>query len=72
MRIGGKEYSEIVITDKEDNLLVSITDEDIIEEKNCKVICVPVDCQPRLLFIDLSGFDTGVATPLIIRTWKLS
>ncbi len=44
MRIGGKEYSEIVITDKEDNLLVSITDEDIIEEKNCKVICVPVDC----------------------------
>lgn len=42
MRIGGKEYSEIVITDKEDNLLVSITDQDIIEEENCKVICVPV------------------------------
>lgn len=42
MRIGEMEYSEIVITDKEDNLLVSITDQDIIEEENCKVICVPV------------------------------
>ena len=47
MRIGGKEYSEIVITDKEDNLLVSITDQDIIEEKNCKVICVPVECKEK-------------------------
>lgn len=43
MKIGEKEYSQILITDKENNLLVSITDEDIIEEKNCKVVCVPVE-----------------------------
>lgn len=43
MRIGEKEYSEILITDGEGNLLASITDNDIIEEKNCKVLCVPVE-----------------------------
>ena len=43
MRIGEKEYSEILITDRENNLIVSITDENIIEEQNCKVECVPVD-----------------------------
>ena len=42
MQIGGKEYSEILITDAEGGLLVSITDKDIIEEKSCKVVCVPV------------------------------
>lgn len=41
MKIGEKEYSEILVTDGEDNLLVSITDKDIIEEQNCKVVCVP-------------------------------
>lgn len=43
MRIGEKEYSEILITDGESNLLASITDQDIIEEGNCKVVCVPVE-----------------------------
>lgn len=42
MKIGEKEYSEIIVTDAENNLLVSITDEDIITEKSCKVECVPV------------------------------
>lgn len=41
MKIGEKEYSEILVTDSEDNLLASITDKDIIEEQNCKVVCVP-------------------------------
>ena len=44
MKIGECEYSEIIITDAENNLIASITDEDIIEETNCKVQCVPVDC----------------------------
>lgn len=43
MKIGNKEYSEIVITDIENNLIVSISDKDIIQEKNCKVVCVPVE-----------------------------
>lgn len=43
MKIGDKEYSEILITDEDNNLLASITDEDVIEEKNCKVACVPVE-----------------------------
>lgn len=43
LKIGGKEYSEILITDEDGNLLVSITDKDVIEEKNCKVVCVPVE-----------------------------
>ena len=44
MKIGENEYSEIIITDSDNNLIASITDEDIIEENNCKVQCVPVDC----------------------------
>lgn len=43
MKIGDKEYSEILITDADGGLLVCITDKDIIEEKDCKVLCVPVD-----------------------------
>ena len=43
MKIGNKEYSEILITDTENNLIASITDKDIIQEKNCKVVCVPVE-----------------------------
>lgn len=41
MVIGDKEYKEIIITNNEDNLLVSITDENIIAENNCKVVCIP-------------------------------
>lgn len=43
MKIGNNEYSEIIITDTENNLIASITDKDIIEEENCKVVCVPVE-----------------------------
>lgn len=43
MQIGGKDYSEILVTDEDGGLLASITDEDIVEEKNCKVVCVPVE-----------------------------
>lgn len=43
MKIGEKEYSEILVTDSENNVLVSITDEDIIEERDCKVVCVPIE-----------------------------
>lgn len=43
LQIGGKEYSEIIITDADGGLLASITDKDVIEEKNCKVVCVPVE-----------------------------
>lgn len=43
LKIGEKEYSEIIVTDSEKNLLVSITDEDIIAEKDCNVVCVPVE-----------------------------
>jgi hypothetical protein len=41
MTIGNKEYSEILITDEGGGLIASITDEDIVEEKSCKVVCVP-------------------------------
>ena len=40
MKIG---YTEIIVTDAENNLLASITDKDIVEEKNCKVVCVPAE-----------------------------
>lgn len=43
MQIGRKEYSEILITDADGGLIASITDQDVIEEKNCKVVCVPVE-----------------------------
>ena len=43
MVIGDKEYKEIIITDNEDNLLASITDENIIVENDCKVVCVPIN-----------------------------
>lgn len=41
LKIGEKEYSEILVTDSEKHLLASITDEDVIAEKDCKVVCVP-------------------------------
>lgn len=43
LQIGEKEYSEIFVTDADGGLLASITDKDVIEEKNCKVVCVPVE-----------------------------
>ena len=39
MKIGDKEYSEILVMDADDNLLASITDQNVIEENDCKVVC---------------------------------
>ena len=44
MKIGENDYSEILVTDAEGKLLASITDDNVIEEKDCRVVCVPVDC----------------------------
>ena len=43
MRIGEKDFSEIIVTDADGNLLASITDENVIEEKDCRIVCVPVE-----------------------------
>lgn len=43
MLIGDKEYREIQIITKDDELIASITDEDIIEKEDYKVVCVPVN-----------------------------
>lgn len=41
IKIGDKEYKEIQILDKDNILLASITDSDIIEHEKIKVVCVP-------------------------------
>lgn len=43
MKIGNNEYFEILVTDSKGNLLASITDENIIEEKDCRIVCVPIE-----------------------------
>lgn len=42
MTIAGKEYEEVLILGKDDELLASITDENVIESDGCKVVYVPV------------------------------
>ena len=37
MEIGEKEYSQIVITDNQDEILAIISDKEIIERDGCKV-----------------------------------
>ncbi len=69
MKIGEKEYSEILVTDSEDHLLASITDEDIIAEKDCKVVCVPVGlekietCKLVEELKKREGVETHIAEP---------
>lgn len=43
MKIGNKEYTELIVVDRERNLIASITDKDIIEYKRNKVILTPVE-----------------------------
>lgn len=43
MIVTDKEYSEIQIVTKDNELIVSITDEDVIEKDGYKVVCVPVE-----------------------------
>lgn len=40
MVIAGKEYKEVQILTKDNELLASITDEDIVEKDGYKVVCV--------------------------------
>lgn len=41
MMISGKEYEEIQLLTEEDELIASVTDEDVIEKSGYKVVCVP-------------------------------
>jgi hypothetical protein len=43
MIVNGEECREIIVTTDEDELLASITDENIIWLKGVKVVCVPLD-----------------------------
>jgi len=43
VKIGNNVYFEILVTDSKGNLLASITDENIIEEKDCRIVCVPIE-----------------------------
>ncbi len=69
MKIGEKEYSEILVTDCENHLLASITDEDIVAEKDCKVVCVPAGlkrvetCRLVEELKKREGVDTHIAEP---------
>lgn len=42
MKIGNKEVKELCIITNGNELIASITDEDIIEKDGYKVVCVPV------------------------------
>lgn len=41
--LGEKEYEEIQILTEKNELIASITDEDIIEKNGYKVVCVPAN-----------------------------
>ena len=43
MRIGNQEIKELQVINTEDDLIVSITDDDVIELDGYKVVCVPND-----------------------------
>lgn len=41
MKIGDKEIKELYVTTEKNELIVSITDENVIEKEGYKVVCVP-------------------------------
>lgn len=43
MIISGKEYQEIQVILEDGELIVSITDLNVIEKDGYKVVCIPVD-----------------------------
>lgn len=43
MVISDRQYSEIQILTEDDELIASITDENVIEKSGYKVVCVPVN-----------------------------
>lgn len=45
MNIAGKEFKEILIIKDNEELVISITDENVIEKEGYKAICVPVSDQ---------------------------
>ena len=42
MKIAGKEYKELQVLTDDEELVISITDENVIEAEGYKVVCVPV------------------------------
>lgn len=42
MEISGKEYKELQVLTDDEELVISITDENVIEKEGYKVVCVPV------------------------------
>lgn len=46
MKIAGKEFKEILVIKDNEELVISITDENVIEKEGYKAICVPVNDQP--------------------------
>ena len=42
MEIAGKEYKELQVLKDDEELIISITDENVIEKEGYKVVCVPV------------------------------
>ena len=43
VRIGNQEIKELQVINTEDDLIISITDDDMIELDGYKVVCVPKD-----------------------------
>ncbi len=43
VRIGNQEIKELQVINTEDDLIISITDDDVIELDGYKVVCVPKD-----------------------------
>lgn len=41
MEIAGKEYKELQVLKDDEELIISITDENVIEKEGYKVVCVP-------------------------------
>lgn len=41
MKIGDKDYKEIIVTDSNGGLLVSITEDNIIISDDCNIVCIP-------------------------------
>ena len=42
MEIAGKEYKELQVLKDDEELIISITDENVIEKEGYTVVCVPV------------------------------
>lgn len=43
MKIGDRDFSEIIFTDGDDHVLAVVSDTEIVEGDGVKVVCVPCD-----------------------------